>query len=60
MKRLIKQLRLKYKNADMNIYRSAQNVNLNTLLSYTKNGETHTFLEDFNKRKEELKEKNKE
>ena len=38
----------------MNIYRSAQNVNLNTLLSYTKNGETHTFLEDFNEKKKEL------
>ena len=57
MKRLIKELRKKYKNADMNIYRSAQNVNLNTLLSYTKNGETHTFLEDFDKKKEELKKK---
>lgn len=57
MKRLINELRKKYKNADMNIYRSAQNVNLNTLLSYTKNGETHTFLEDFDKKKQELKAK---
>lgn len=57
MKRLIKKLRKKYKNADMNIYRSAQNVNLNTLLSYTKNGETHTFLEDFNEKKKELQNK---
>ena len=57
MKRLIRDLRKKYKNADMNIYRSAQNVNLNTLLSYTKDGETHTFLEDFNKKKKQLQEK---
>jgi hypothetical protein len=37
--------------------RSTQNVNLNTLLSYTKNGETHTLLEDFDKKKEKLKKK---
>lgn len=47
MKRLVKELRKKYKNIDMNIFRSAQNVNLNTLLSYTKNGEAHSFLDDY-------------
>ncbi len=50
MKRLIKNLRLKYKNIDMNIFRSAQNVNLNTLLSYTKNGKKYSFLDDYNKK----------
>ena len=47
MKMLIKKLRLKYKNIDMNIMRSAQNVNLDTLISYTKNGVTHHFLDDY-------------
>ena len=32
--------------ADVNIFRSMQNVNLNMVLGYTQNGEQHTFLED--------------
>ena len=50
MKKLIKQLRKNYKNIDMNIMRSAQNVNLDTLISYTKDGEVHHFLDDYNKK----------
>lgn len=51
MKRLIKQLREVYDNVDMNIFRSAQNVNLDTIISYRsqRTGETHHFLEDYNK-----------
>ena len=48
IKQLISELRKKYKNIDMNIMRSTQNVNLNTLISYTKNGETHHFLDEYN------------
>ena len=51
IKQLIAELRKKYKNIDMNIMRSTQNVNLNTLISYTKNGETHHFLDDYNDKK---------
>ena len=49
IKQLITELRKKYKNIDMNIMRSTQNVNLNTLISYTKNGATYHFLDDYNK-----------
>ncbi|MBR1883560.1 MAG: tRNA 2-thiocytidine biosynthesis protein TtcA [Clostridia bacterium] len=50
MKKLIKELRKKYKSIDMNILRSAQNVNLNTLISYTKDGKTYHFLDDYDKK----------
>ena len=50
MKKLIKQLRRTYKNIDMNILRSTENVNLNTLISYTKDGKTHHFLDDYNEK----------
>lgn len=49
IKQLITELRKKYKNIDMNIMRSTQNVNLNTLISYTKDGETHHFLDEYDK-----------
>ena len=47
MKRLIKQLRGVYDNIDMNIFQSVQNVNLDTLISYIKDGEVHHFLDKF-------------
>ena len=50
MKKLIKELRKVYSNIDMNIFRSAQNVNLNTIISYRKNGHTYHFLDDYNKK----------
>ena len=49
IKLLIKQLRKTYKNIDMNIYKSVQNVNLNTIISYEKNGEVHHFLDEYEK-----------
>ncbi len=49
MKSLIKKLRQTYKNVDMNIMRSTQNVNLDTLISYRKGGKTYHFLDDYNK-----------
>ena len=49
MKKLIKNLREVYHNVDMNILRSTQNVNLDTLISYRKKGEVHHFLDDYNK-----------
>ena len=50
IKLLIKSLRKTYKNIDMNIYKSVQNVNLNTIISYEQDGETHHFLDDYDKR----------
>lgn len=47
IKRLIKDLKKEYDNIDLNIFRSAQNVNLDTIISYTKKGEVHHFLDDF-------------
>ena len=48
MKNLIKQLRKIYKDVDMNIMRSTQNVNLDTLISYRKDGKTYHFLDNYN------------
>ena len=50
MKELIKKLRQVYSNIDMNIFRSAQNVNLDTLISYRKGGNTYHFLDEYNKK----------
>ena len=48
MKELIKNLRKVYSNIDMNIFKSVQNVNLDTIISYRKNNEIHHFLDDYN------------
>jgi tRNA(Ile)-lysidine synthase TilS/MesJ len=48
MKKLIKKLRQTYSNIDMNIFRSVQNVNLDTIISYRKGGKTYHFLDDYN------------
>ena len=53
MKLLIKEMKEKYNNVDINIFRSVQNVNLDTLISYVKNGEVHHFLEDYDKTNQE-------
>ena len=50
IKNLIAQLRQVYDKVDMNIFRSAQNVNLDTLISYRKKDEVHHFLDDYNKK----------
>ena len=52
MKKLIKQLRSVYDRVDMNIYNSTKNVNLNTIISYVKNGEKHHFMNDYEERGE--------
>jgi len=51
MKELLKQLRSVYDKVDMNIYNSAKNVNLNTVISYIKDGEVHHFMDDYDKKK---------
>ena len=44
---LIKMLREKYENSDINIFNSTQNVNLETILSYKKDGKTVNFLDEY-------------
>ena len=51
MKKLLKQLRSVYDKVDMNIYNSTKNVNLNTLISYVKDGQVHHFLDDYDTKK---------
>ena len=50
VKRLIKSLKENYKNIDINIFRSVENVNLNTIISYKKDGKTHHFLDDYDEK----------
>ncbi len=50
VKKLIKLLRKKYEKIDMNIFKSVQNVNLDTIISYHKKDEYHHFLDDYNKK----------
>ena len=46
-KELIKMLREKYENSDINIFNSTQNVNLDTILSYKKDGKIVNFLDEY-------------
>lgn len=52
MKNLIKKLRQVYDNIDMNIFRSVQNVNLDTIISYRRKDEVHHFLDEYDKKKD--------
>ena len=47
IKKLISNLRKQYSNIDMNIFKSTENVNLDTIISYKKSDEVHHFLEKF-------------
>ena len=57
MKNLIAELRKVYENVDINIMQSAHNVNLDTLVGYKKDGKNYEFLDLYNQRKLERKEK---
>ena len=59
VKELIKKLRQVYDGVDINIFRSAQNVNLDTIISYRsqRDGTSHHFLEDYDELLEKYKEK---
>ena len=48
IKSLLKQLRAVNPAVDMNIFRSAENVNLRTLISYHDGEKRHHFLDDYN------------
>ena len=49
MKQLIKDLKKVNPNVDMNIFKSLENVNLDTVIAYRKNGEMHSFLDEYDK-----------
>ena len=47
MKQLIEQMRKKYKNTDINIFRAAENVNINNVLGYFDEDEKHSFMDKY-------------
>ena len=49
IKQLLQQLRAVNPAVDMNIFRSVENVNLQTLISYHRGNNYHHFLDDFDK-----------
>lgn len=53
MKELIKDFRKINRNIDMNIFKSVENVNLNTIISYKKEDKIYHFLDDYDNRKKE-------
>ena len=50
IKNLISELRNKSKYIDQNIFKSTENVNLNTILGYYKNDEKYNFLDDYDEK----------
>ena len=54
VKELIYKLKENYDNIDVNIFNSAQNVNLSTLISYEKGDIKYNFLDDYDERRENL------
>ena len=49
IKELISSLKKNNKEIDNNIFKALDNINLNCILGYRKDGEKHTFLENFEK-----------
>ena len=47
IKQMIENLRKIDKNIDIHIFKSSENVNLDGILGYKKNGEVHSFTEDY-------------
>lgn len=47
IKSLIKELRMKSPYIEKNIFRSVENINLNTIIAYKKDGQRHSFLDDY-------------
>ncbi len=54
MKELIKSLKQKYDNIDVNIFNSVKNVNLDTIISYKRKENYHHFLDDYNQNSEKI------
>ncbi|MFA5542855.1 MAG: ATP-binding protein [Bacilli bacterium] len=47
IKNMIEEIRKEHPNVEMNIYRSAENVNLNCSIGWKKKDETYTFLDEY-------------
>ena len=47
MKQLIKEMKKRYDNIDINIFSSVQNVNLDTIISYKKGNKTWHFMDNY-------------
>ncbi|HSH35328.1 MAG TPA: tRNA 2-thiocytidine biosynthesis protein TtcA, partial [Schnuerera sp.] len=45
IKELIEELKKNFANVDMSIFRAAENVNMNGILGWNKDGEKHSFLD---------------
>ena len=52
-KNLIKELRNKYEDIDINIFRSVEDINLNTIIGYHKDDYEYNFLDDYDKKSAE-------
>ena len=52
IKKLIEDLKKVNKNVDHNIFKSVENINLNTVIAYKKDNQLHHFLDEY---KEEVK-----
>ena len=50
VKRLIQELKKTNPYVEKNIFRSVENVNLNTIVAYKENGMTHSFLEKYDEK----------
>lgn len=51
MKKLIRQLKETNPNADLSIFKTSYNINLDTVIGYKKDGIRHSFLEEYDKKK---------
>lgn len=47
MKKLISEMKKDNPNVDLSIFKSSYNINLDTVIGYKKNGERHSFLEEY-------------
>lgn len=51
MKALIAEFRKKSDYVDINIFRSIENVNMNAIIAYRKDGKKHSFLDEYDQKK---------
>ena len=49
IKKLIRELKRVNPRVDQNIYKSLDNVNMNCVIGWTKNGDKHSFIDDYDK-----------
>ena len=50
MKSLIETMRKEIKDVDLHIFKAAENINMDAVLGYRKNGEKHSFLEEYDQK----------